>query len=263
MPAQTTAPALRTVLSASGTRAPTGAKMMAASSFSGGVSSEPPAQTAPSFSGEVLAAGVASPGEGEHGVALFRRHLRQDVGGRAEAVKAQILDAPGAAQRDLERAPADQPGAEQRRQRGGVPLFAKREGEARVRDAMGCVAAIAGIAGEFRGVAEVFVTRQAGAASLAGMAEPGYADPFAERKAGDAGAEHIDAADDFMAGNDRQARIGQFAVVDVQIGATDAAGLDPEANLAGAGQGVGPLVVPPAVRQCGSGPLRTWPGSRR
>ena len=48
MPPQTTRPPFFTALSAAGTSAPTGAKMIAASSGSGGVSSEPPAQTAPS-----------------------------------------------------------------------------------------------------------------------------------------------------------------------------------------------------------------------
>ena len=48
MPAQTTRPPLRTARSAAGTSAPTGAKMIAASSGSGGGSSESPAQTAPS-----------------------------------------------------------------------------------------------------------------------------------------------------------------------------------------------------------------------
>ena len=48
MPPQTTRPPFLTALSASGTSAPTGAKMIAASSGSGGISSEPPAQTAPS-----------------------------------------------------------------------------------------------------------------------------------------------------------------------------------------------------------------------
>jgi hypothetical protein len=41
-------PPFFTALSASGTRLPTGAKMMAESSGSGGFSSDPPAQTAPS-----------------------------------------------------------------------------------------------------------------------------------------------------------------------------------------------------------------------
>src|SRR5262245_23836764 len=48
MPAQTTRPPLATARSATGTSAPTGAKMIAASSSSGGSVSEPPAHSAPS-----------------------------------------------------------------------------------------------------------------------------------------------------------------------------------------------------------------------
>ena len=64
MPPQTTTPPLRTARSAAGTSAPTGAKMIAASSARGGVASEPPAHTAPSAQGEVLRLPVAGPGEG-------------------------------------------------------------------------------------------------------------------------------------------------------------------------------------------------------
>src|SRR5919201_1600848 len=48
IPAQTTAPALRTARNASGTSAPTGAKMIAASSSTGGGCDDPPAQSTPS-----------------------------------------------------------------------------------------------------------------------------------------------------------------------------------------------------------------------
>ena len=50
MPPQTTRPPLATAASAAGTRAPTGAKMIAASSGSGGASLEPPAHSASSDS---------------------------------------------------------------------------------------------------------------------------------------------------------------------------------------------------------------------
>jgi hypothetical protein len=60
MPPQTTRPPFFTALRARGTSAPTGAKMMAASSGSGGLSSEPPAQAAPSERAKACAA--SSPG---------------------------------------------------------------------------------------------------------------------------------------------------------------------------------------------------------
>ena len=75
----------------------------------------------------------------------------------------------------------------------------------------------------------------------AGVAEPRHADARAERRV-DAVADRLDPADDLVAGNDRQLRIGQFAVDDVQIGAADAAGLDAHADLAGARLGLGPFL---------------------
>ena len=47
MPPQTTRPPLRNAASAAGTSAPTGANRIAASSGSGGCSSDPPAQSTP------------------------------------------------------------------------------------------------------------------------------------------------------------------------------------------------------------------------
>ena len=79
------------------------------------------------------------------------------------------------------------------------------------------------------------------AQALAGMAKPGHADALADLQAADAGAEPVDASDDFMAGNDRDARMGQFAVHHMQIGAADPAGGNFQPDLAGAGEGVGAL----------------------
>ncbi len=58
------------------------------------------------------------------------------------------------------------------------------------------------------------------------MRQPGNADPLADGEILDPGAEPLDQADHLVAGNDRQPRIGQLAVDDVQIGAADAAGFD-------------------------------------
>ena len=104
-------PARPSARSAAGTSAPTGAKMIAASSGSGGGSSEPPAQTAPSSRANACAAVVAGAGEREHLPALPARDLGDDVGGGAEAVEAE----PPRLARHAQRAVADQPGAQQRR----------------------------------------------------------------------------------------------------------------------------------------------------
>ena len=55
MPPSTTVPPLRTEARAAGSKAPTGAKMMAASSSTGDRSCELPAHTASELSGKVLA----------------------------------------------------------------------------------------------------------------------------------------------------------------------------------------------------------------
>ena len=61
-------------------------------------------------------------------------------------------------------------------------------------------------------------------------AEPGDADARAERQI-NAGAGRLDAADDLMPRNDRQLGIGEVAVDHMQVGAANAARLDPNANL--------------------------------
>src|ERR1017187_10360248 len=131
MPPQTTRPPLRTAFSAAGTSAPTGAKIMAASSRSRGARSQPPPPPPPGRKNrggvepfrrrlfraarphraeracEVLCGGVALAREGEHAPALPDRDLRQDMGGGAEAVEAERLAFAGHAIA----APADQAGA--------------------------------------------------------------------------------------------------------------------------------------------------------
>ena len=97
----------------------------------------------------------------------------------------------------------------------------------------GGVAAVAGVAGEQRPVAQVLPPVTAIWTDAAGRAEPGHADPLAQGKAGDAGAERRDPADDLMAGDDRQLRVRQFAVDHMQVGAAHAAGRDLDQDLAG------------------------------
>src|SRR5215207_3855109 len=115
MPPHTTRPPLRTARRAAGTRVPTGAEIMAVSSGSGGASSEPPAQAAPSAR-EGLRRFIAGPCEGEHRAALPAADLGDDVRGGSETVDADGF----AASCGDERAPADQPGAQQRRRRNRI-----------------------------------------------------------------------------------------------------------------------------------------------
>jgi len=119
-PPQTTRPPFFTARSATGTSAPTGAKMMAASSGSGGVSSDPPAQTAPS---ERANPAPPCPGAGER---IDAAPCHAATCARICAAAAEPIDAecrPLAC--DAIAAPADQPGAHQWRKCGGVSLLGK------------------------------------------------------------------------------------------------------------------------------------------
>ena len=64
---------------------------------------------------------------------------------------------------------------------------------------------------------------------------------MAQSEAFDAGPQRVDAADDLVAGNDRQHRVGQVAVHHMQVGAADTAGRHPDTDLAGAGLPIGQL----------------------
>ena len=231
IPAQTTRPPLRTAFSARGTKAPTGAKMMAASSGSGGACPESPAHAAPRAKAKSLRGRIARPSEGEHRAALPSGHLRQYVRGRAEAVEPQPIRIAG----DGEGSPADHSGAQQRRQRLVAAALTQRERESRIRNGCGRVAAVARVAGEQRPVAQVLPLHQTIGADAAGVAEPRNADALTELEPLDAPPERIDAADDLMPRDDGQTRLGQFAVDHVQVGAAHPAGAHLDPNLARAG----------------------------
>ena len=67
---------------------------------------------------------------------------------------------------------------------------------------------------------------------------------IARLQTADAGAQRVDPADDFVAGNDRIGDVGQFAVDDMQIGAAHAAGAHLDADFARPGDGIGPFLRP-------------------
>ncbi len=102
-----------TAFSAAGTSAPTGAKMIAASSGSGGVSSEPPAHAAPSSRAKSCAA--VSPGRVKaiDLAPLIPRHLRHDMRRGAEAVDAEAR---------ARRRPSSASGSRSARRTAAVPL---------------------------------------------------------------------------------------------------------------------------------------------
>ena len=70
---------------------------------------------------------------------------------------------------------------------------------------------------EARVVAEIFLPGCAVTANAAGVAEPRDADALVEVQALDTGADCVDAADDFMARDDRHASVRQIAIQDVTV----------------------------------------------
>ena len=156
---------------------------------------------------------------------------------RAEPVEAEPL---GVA-RQAQRPEADQAGAEQRRRLEIRVAVGNREAEALVGDRVLRVAAVERVAGEARVVAEVLAPRPAVAARAAGPAQPRHADPLARREARRRPGRRRDRADDLVAQHQRQLRLGQLAVDDVQVGAADAAGAHLERDLPGPGLRLGEL----------------------
>ena len=124
---------------------------------------------------EALRRRVARPGEREDAPALVARHLRHQVGRRAESVDADALGITRLSQRAV----ADQPGAEQRPGLDVGQAGRKRMDEACVGDRVLGVATVQLVAGEARQRAEILVAATAEAALAARPAEPRHADPIA------------------------------------------------------------------------------------
>ncbi len=122
-----------------------------------------------------------------------------------------------------QRAVADEAGAEQRGGLGIAVLRGQREDVAMVGDGVFRVAAVDLVAGEAGAHAQVFAAALAIGTHAARPADPRHADALAGRETIDAGADRGDDADDLMAEHEGQLGMGQFAVEDVQVGATDAA----------------------------------------
>ena len=103
-------------------------------------------------------------------------------------------------------------------------------------------AAVPRVSGEERTVAEVLHTLPAEAADAAGVSEPGDADPVAEAMCRDVVADEVDAADDFMSGNDRIFDVGKLRIDDMKVGPADPARAHLDANFAVAGDRVRALL---------------------
>ena len=94
MPPQTTVPPFFVAARAAGTSAPTGAKISAASSGSGGAAVRVPGPFGAERAGELLRREVAGAGEGEHSRPLMAGDLGDDVRGGAKPVDADGCASP-------------------------------------------------------------------------------------------------------------------------------------------------------------------------
>ena len=176
------------------------------------------------LAGERLRRVVAGSREGEHTPPFVDRQLRDDVGGGAEPVEAEDLAVAGCPQSAV----ADQPRTEERRKLLVGGPIRKRQAVARVGDGLLGVASVERVAGEARPVAQILAPGPAVAARAAGPTQPRNADPRAHRKI----VTFDDGADDLVAEDEGQLRVGQLAVANVEIGPADAAGTDADPHLA-------------------------------
>jgi hypothetical protein len=119
--------------------------------------------------------------------------------------------------RHHERTPADQASAKQRRGGNIITVLAEWKGITGVGNGMRGETAVPCISGEEWTVAEIFHAVPAEAADAAGITEPGDTHALADPVGGDAGAEHVDPADNFVARDNRIFYAGQFAIEDMKV----------------------------------------------
>jgi hypothetical protein len=117
----------------------------------------------------------------------------------------------------------------------------QREAVALVRHDPLRVPAVQVIPGELRLLAEVLPPRAAVAARPVRPAEPRDTDPVPRGEPIRSGAGPDHTADDLMAGRQRQLRLGELPVDDVEVGPADAAGGDLERDLTTTGLWIGQL----------------------
>src|SRR3982074_2211310 len=162
-------------------------------------------------------------------LALFMNgHLGNQVSSRSETVNAKPARIAGFAIRPI----AEKAGAKERREIDIVILIGKIKGISRIRgDELG-VAAVDRVTGKARVIAKILAIRSTITAFAIGPAEPGNANAIANRKFFDVAAELCDATDNLVPEDQRQFRIRQFAIDDMQIGAANRAGGNAHKQLA-------------------------------
>lgn len=143
---------------------------------------------------------------------------------------------PGIA-RHAQRAPADQPGAQQGCCAQVVQALGQRQREVRLGEQQVGVATQARVARELGGIAQVLAAAGAVGTASAGRAEPRHAYALPQAQPLHVRADGNDAADGLMAQHERQARVGQISIGHVQVGAAHAAGRYAQQHLARARAG--------------------------
>src|SRR5271163_676637 len=146
------------------------------------------------FLGEGLRRGIAGPRKCEHIASLPACDLRDDVSCGAEAVEPDLPAIAG----ETKRTPADQARAEQRRCRHVVAAVGKFECIMCVGNDMRGVAAVTGVTGEERVIAQVLTPAQAKLTMAASAAQPRNADTSTDGKTGHAATDRVDAADNLV-----------------------------------------------------------------
>jgi hypothetical protein len=142
------------------------------------------------------------------------------MGGGTKAVEPNLF----AFASDHQRTPADEAGAEQRGERHVAAGLAERERKARIGDRRRREAAIASKPGEERVIAEIFLAARAIGTDTAGVAKPRNPNALTHPQALDASPDLVDPSNDLMAWDDRQLRVRQLAIDDMQVRAAYAAG---------------------------------------
>ena len=165
----------------------------------------------------------------------MRRHLADDVRRGPEAIEAD----PRAVAASAKRAVADQPSTQQWRHVNRIWIRGERQAEALVGDRALGEAAIDVVAREARSLAEVLAVRAAVAAFPVGPPQPRDPDAGAEREAFRPLPRLDHLADDLVAEDERELRLVEVAVGDVEVGAADAAGDYAHGDLPPAGLGIG------------------------
>jgi hypothetical protein len=103
------------------------------------------------------------------------------------------------------------------------------------------ITAVAGITSEQRTIAKIFLAIAAEPAASASLTQPRHPDAAANSKRSDTLADHIDAADNFVARYEREFGIWQFSIDNMQVGAAHAARRDANSHLSVSWPRIGPL----------------------